>query len=336
MACTTPGSSRSPSRRGCCSFATNKRELGFQADPPYTLPVACKGLFRVLVETSDLLDRPVVEVQRDVARRLSAHRPLCSDIDEIRVLAGQPIQVFAEVEIGQVDDAAAVLSAIYQALWDYLSPAVPFQTLDELVAAGKRSDEIFDGPLLDHGFLDSAALAAVTRRTQIHTSDLIREIMGIPGVRAVRSIAVSAGMAERQAWSLTLDPDRSPRLDLSGSAILLVKGRLSARLDVPRILDALVEHRRQVVSRKVLSPGDREFPLPAGRDRQVARYRSIQHQFPALYGIGPGGLSGSASEQRVAHCRRLCIRAGCRLTSSGPWNSSALRAKSPGSSVCRV
>jgi hypothetical protein len=288
-------------------FQDDKHELGFQADPPYTTPVRRRGIARVLIERADrvdLGDRSDLEIQRDVARRLFACRPLCTDFDGIQVLAGQPIQVYAEVEIGTVDDAESVLLAIYQALWEHVSPSVRFLTLAEMLAAGKRSDEIFDGPALDHGFLDSEALEALHRRDAIHTSDLIREIMSTPGVRAVRSIAVSADGGRPERWSLSLDAGRTPRLDLQDTSIVLMKGRLAARLDVSRIIDALIE-RREPAARNQRSLGDQDFALPAGRDRSVARYRSIQHQFPAIYGIGPAGLPDSAPDRRRAQAKQL-------------------------------
>jgi hypothetical protein len=292
-------------RRPALHVRGDKRELGFQADPPYTTPVLIKGLVRVLIERSDRVDRPDGEIYRDVAHRLFACRPLCTDIDEIRVLASQPIQVDAKVEIGPVDDAEGVLAAIYQALSEQISPPVRFQSLGEMLAAGKRSDEIFEGPVLDHGFLASETLEALRRKDAIHTSDLIREIMSVPGVRAVRSIAVSANNAGWEPWSLALDPSRTPRLDLLGSSISLMKGPLKARLDTARIVDALVERHKQAASRTDLSPGDRDFLLPAGHDRNIAQYRSIQHHFPTIYGVGAAGLPDSATDLRKAQAKQL-------------------------------
>ena len=280
-------------------------ELRFQPEPPYTTPVLIRGLVRVLIERSDLVDRPTVDVQREVALRLHAHRPLCVEFDEIQVLAPQEVQVYADVEIGPVDDAERVLIDIYEALSDYISPSVSFKTLGEMLASGKRSDEIFDGPALEYGFLDSEALERMHRRDALHTSDLIREIMAIPGVRAVRSIAMAAEGGDREPWSLTLDTDRAPRLDLQNSSITLVKGRLTANLDASWIAATLAERRKRTALRTRLDPRDRDFIPPVGRDRNVARYRSIQHQLPAIYGVGAAGLPDSATDRRKGQARQL-------------------------------
>lgn len=281
-----------------------KRELRFQPDPPYTTTVLLKGLVRVLIETSDLVDKPIVDVQRAVAQRLHACRPVCADFDEIQVLAPQPVQVFAEVEIGPVDDAERVLVDIYQALLEYVSPSVSFKTLGEMLAAGKRSDQIFDGPVLENGFLDSEALERMDRKDAIYTSDLIREIMSVPGVRAVRRISAAADH-KKDPWSVPLDKTRSPRLDLQGSEITLVKGSFTARVDAARAIATLTERRKKAAPRRQLSLADRDFIPPMGRDRNVARYHSLQHQFPALYGIGAAGLPDSAPPRRKAQVRQL-------------------------------
>jgi hypothetical protein len=44
---------------------------------------------------------------------------------------------------------------------------------------------------------------------------------------------------------------------------------------------------------------------PAGRDRHVHRFWSVQHHLPALYGVGPDGLPGSVPPERKARAKQL-------------------------------
>ena len=219
------------------------QELHLQTQTPTAMaerdktPVAIKGLYRVLIETSDALDIDGTAVKRAVLRRLHAHRPLCEDFAEVRVLEPQAVRVKARVEIAPGHDSEAVLLAIYQAASAYMAPTVRFSTLSEMIAAGTPIDEIFNGPRLEHGFIDSRALQAMRRRTAVHTSDLIRAIMDVPGVRAVRDISVSKGVND-EPWSLPLDPTRAPRLDLANSVITLMREGLAASVDhTPRSED---------------------------------------------------------------------------------------------------
>ncbi len=82
------------------------------------------------------------------------------------------------------------------------------------------------------GFIDLEALPQATRRTAINTSDLIHVIMEVPGVRAVSTISVSTG-DETEAWTLRLDPDKAPKLDLRGSEIQLEKKGSGPRSGAP-------------------------------------------------------------------------------------------------------
>lgn len=267
-------------------------------------PVAVRGLHRVLIDTSDVLDMDGAAVQRAVLRRLHAHRPLCEDFAEVRVLEPQAIRVKARVEIAAGQDGEAVLLAIYQAVSEYMAPAVRFSTLDEMIAAGKAIDEIFDGPRLERGFIDDDALRAMGRRDAMHTSDLIRAIMDIAGVRAVRDITISTG-AKDEPWSLELDPTRVPRLDLTGSAITLMREGLAASVDPGRVARAYIDQARAAAQTRSLPASERDLVPPQGRDRKVDEYTSIQHQFPACYGIGATGLPTSATPTRRAQARQL-------------------------------
>jgi hypothetical protein len=239
-----------------------------------------------------------------VTLRLHAHRNLCEDFAEIRVLDPTPVALRASVEIGLVDDAEQVLVEIYCAVANYLAPSVAFLTLDEMVAAGKRVDEIFEGPLLKHGFIDDESLGRLERRSVIHTSDLIRVIMGVPGVRAVRRISVSVGGGLAEPWSLDLKGG-APTLDLAGSQVTLRKAELEANLDPQRVNDIYYRRYGNSLAQGPSAAGRLDLLPPPGRDRNIARYYSIQHQFPALYGVGAMGLPDSAPPARKALAKQL-------------------------------
>lgn len=289
-------------------FHTSENTLSLQGDVFTAEPIYLKGLYRVLIEISDVLyiDSAVQqqEVIRQVARRLHANRGLAEDFEEIRILEPEPIQIQAHVEIEAVEDAEAVLLEVYRRVAAYISPPVRFYTLSQLLEAGKPIDEIFEGPLLEHGFIDSEELRQAQRRTVLHTSDLIRAIMDVAGVRAVRTISLSAGGAS-EAWSLNLDPNKVPKLDLSGSAITLERNRLTAGVNVTRVVNAHYQALRHTATLHNLALGEWDLQPPPGRERHLETYYSLQHHFPATYGIGVMGLPESATPQRQAQAKQL-------------------------------
>src|SRR6185503_1849872 len=204
-----------------------EREIRLAPKDIASEPVRLRGLYRVLIEASEHSQE--TQVRARVARRLHQSRPLCEDFAEIRVLEPQLIQVEVIVEITPVDDPAAVLDAIGRAIADEISPPVPFATLAQTLDTGVTVDAMFEGPRLEHGFISDEVLAGATRRTVIHTSDLMRAITDVAGVRAVSRIRVSTGGA-KEDWSLPVDPDRIPRLNFDTSLITLTSaGRVITR-----------------------------------------------------------------------------------------------------------
>jgi hypothetical protein len=264
------------------------------------------GLWRVLVEKSDLEDVDASTLRRSVARRLHANRPLCEDFDDIVVLAPMPVAVLVSIEIGQTENGETVLLGILERVGALISPAVGFLSLDQALAAGMGIDQAFEGPALGRGFVDTDTLPAAKRRVALHTSDVIREIMAVPGVRAVRSIRLArAGDTVGEAWSLALDSTGTASLDLNSSHIELVKDRLPVVVDAARVARAYAAGAQQARLFPVLPRAIRDLiPIP-GRARDVTAYLPLETDLPRIYGIGAGALPNSAGPDRQAQANQL-------------------------------
>lgn len=251
-------------------------------------PLALRGLYRVIIDAAD--DRGS-EIKAKVARCLHAHRGLCEDFASIEVLTALKVQVMATIEIGPAEDAAAVQADVTRRIADAISPPVPFATLSDLLLAGTPIDRIFDGPLLRHGFIADEALAAAPRREAIHASDVIRAIMDAPGVRAVSLVTLSG-----QQWSLTVPATMVAKLDVGGSVITVRRG--GKRVVVPPGTPATAPPPAPPAAPGKLTP-------PAGRNRSVAHYMSVQEQLPEVYGIGEVGLPATATDARRGQAKQL-------------------------------
>jgi hypothetical protein len=123
----------------------------------------------------------------------------------------------------------------------------------------------------------------------------------------VNTIKLAAGDSVED-WYLNLrqagSQDSTPMLDIATSRIELVRNGMAVNTDtnrVRRIFSKLQQFDQPVP----LPETQRDIRLPAGRDRDVGRYHSIQHEFPAVYGIGEMGLPDSASPQRQAQSKQL-------------------------------
>ena len=275
---------------------------------PNVSEIRMRGLLRVQIEKSELLDIDGGTIRREAARRLHRYRCLAQDFQEIELLGHQYVRLRATLEIEAVEDAAALLASVYQSIAAYLSPSVPFHTLEEMLERGRRTDEIFEGPLLEHGFIDAEELAQIGRRTSLRVSDLIRELTALPGVAAVKDLRFMAldGTPVKD-WLLSVDADKTPRFDLQNSDIRLEKRGLQLDQGDMRIaaVNLFNERAKKAASPVLTAAAERDLQPRPGRDRNVANYYSVQQQFPMVYGIGAAGLPQSAPAERKAVAKQL-------------------------------
>jgi len=295
------------------SFAAAARAEGSNAASlsPNVSEVRVRGLLAVRIEKPDpFVFDDLGNIGAAVAQRLHGCRGLGQDFAAIEVLEQQSIRIGATLEIGAVDDAAALLAGVYQRIATTLSPPLVFHTLHDLLARGRRVDEIFEGPLLDHGFLDDDELAQAERLHSLRISDLIQAIMATPGVLAVKNIHFLSGddaaLTPSKEWLRVLDADKTPWFDIQRSRIVLEKNRL--QVDDNAIKGTAIALYRQALRAASPAPAAaalRDLRPAPGRKRQVAAYHSVLEQFPVVYGIGPVGLPDSATAERKALARQL-------------------------------
>jgi hypothetical protein len=250
-------------------------------------PLALQGIYQIWLEAEP--DFGVISTS--VTERLHEYRGLTQDFN-IKWLEDAPIRIYTTMEIDATANIGSLQHAIYEQIGNYFSPPVRFYSLQECLDAGKPIDEIFEGPYLEHGFIDSQELQAITKRTELRVSDLIRLLMDIPGVRAVQHLEFAGG----EKWLLRLDGSKVPKLDKNSSEIILIQGDVKIPL-LPADGGATVTPP---------TPMRRELPLPASQNRHIGDdYYSIQQQFPDTYGINSNGLPASASPLRQARAKQL-------------------------------
>lgn len=263
------------------------------------LPI--KGLYKVFIEKKNVGG----DVQPAVRKRLMACRNVGEDFAEITVLDSQMIYLNGSIEIGEVEDVNAFAADLFLRISRFISPVISFYTLDEMLQKGLQIDEIVDGPLLQHGFIDSDELLKYDRKTELHTSDIIRELMDVQGVSAVNNIELITS-ATSEKWRLILDAQKTPKLDVTKCLGLLkfVKNGLTITLDDERVTN-LYETLLSADEQSVLDRSERDIVLPKGDYRNPGNYHSVQHHFPKAYGIGELGLPESASAEQQAKTRQL-------------------------------
>lgn len=251
------------------------------------------------------------EVRERVLAAYTAHRGLCEDVHQARVLTLIDIWVAAKVQLDEDADVNTVLANLLFALGLLLAPEPRRTSLDTLVAAGLTTAEIFDGPLMLRGFIADDQLTPQPTAVAMH--DLLRVMAGTDGVVSVSGLMAEVdGDDHRYSGNDIIPVPPDSLLWLLATAlegrftISLFRGTVECRPDpdrVARLLDGLWTVRRQTYP---LWPDYAEqYPVPVGRRQDLSAYTSVQEQFPNTYGINSYGLSDTATAARHAQARQL-------------------------------
>jgi hypothetical protein len=178
------------------------------------VPVQLSGLYRVIIEQDEGVgEQDLPNLLQTVKDKLHAYRNLSEDFSIIEVLPAETITLKAEIDIADNADADAIRASIYVALAQFISPSIRFYSLSERLKAGLMPEDIFSGPVLEHGFIDDTELQNFDRRRVLYKSDLYSLLLDIAGIQAVRSLSLESdkSITEQQGWVLKLDAGSTPK-----------------------------------------------------------------------------------------------------------------------------
>ena len=296
--------------------------------------VPLHGLYRVRIEFMDAVGTVAERntTLQAVRAAIEAQRNLCEDCIGVRPVRCEYFALCAEVDLLTDADVTETAARLLFAIGEALAPPVLTHTLPEMLARGNTLADIFDGPLLEHGFIDDAELQATTLPAELRLSDLIGVAMGVTGVRALRNIVVNPiqradeadddapdadpaqvegdAMPVANPWRIPVRPGRLPRLSLNqGRLVFSKRGTPVAGWNVaqmpPVVRARLVELRAAARARVETLASTDDPPVPLGQARALADWRSVQLDFPAVYGIGHAGLGERHTEFRRAQALQL-------------------------------
>jgi hypothetical protein len=252
------------------------------------------------------------DIVREAVKRLHEHRNLCEDFPYVTTVDTEEIAFCFDVDVKPSADIEKVQAEIFYAIENYLNPSVDFYSLKELLDKKIPVDEIFEGVVLEHGFIDTEQLEKTSLRSVIYTSDIINLLMDIEGVLSIRNFVMTKYGDDGkpvpgfvgQKWCMHISPYHKPILATDKSKILLFKDQLPFLARYSEVYDTVsLLHAQR--SRHKLSNLQDDLPVPLSASRDTESYYPVQYDFPLTYGIGPAGLPAHASPQRRAQQRQL-------------------------------
>ncbi len=270
-----------------------------------------KGLYKVIVEVEEgMAAEHHDEVLQRVRTIIQEHRNLCEDIVTVNSVEYEPFTMEADIQVSEGADIEKINALIFQLIQNLFAPAIQFYTLDQMLDKGYTIEQVFEGPALKHGFIDAAELESSRRAPQVHLSDIIKNILKIEGVIAVKSCAFPAGsQSSFSEFTEYINMDALPgekivRLDIENSVI-----RFSRKGDRHRDAKSTEPSRKRVAALyKFLQSQNRSTKLkgprldlaaPSGNWMNVADYYPFQNNLPACYGTGEPVIAESGWRERM-------------------------------------
>ena len=273
--------------------------------------VHLKGLYHILIELEEL--NPNREQKEEITEKVKLcyheNRNLCEDLVSINHIDEEQIKVCANIELVPEADEELVHAKVLRAVDQYLNPKVKFHSLNAMLEKGYSVEEIFDGPLLKNGFIDTKELEQSELIKAIHLSDITRIIMEIDEVALIKDISIGrkdedTSRNEDKVWSIQIKDGVKP-IRCQDSTFNYCKGLLPLIVNEKKVeaYTKLFEEQEQQEAFEISQ--NTTLSIPKGDQLDIGEYTSIQSTYPENYGLSEFGLSADASPQRKAQAKQL-------------------------------
>jgi hypothetical protein len=271
------------------------------------LSIQDNGLFDVLIDL-DVMRNDAVNEARDIdinliKRKLHVNRNLCEDFKNIIFLEPVYVNIYLEIDVKSTTNIQRLKNKIFCEIEKYISYSIPKYSLEQMLKKGLPNEEIFDGPILEKGFVDNSDMELLDRKTTIHIANVIKIIMKNKEVKNIKNIYFekqSGNNTEKQKekWKVSADDvHQALKFDKINSKIKFFKKNIIC--DDTNINENISESSNSIYTL------DADIKIPKCEYRDLASYETIQNEFPINYGIGEKGLPVSASKERKAQAKQL-------------------------------
>lgn len=290
----------------------------FEIDPKQQHEFILNGLYDVLIEIDELdpdiynteakRKTQLKKLKKLVRETYQAHRNLCEDLIDIEEVSEFPIAVCAQIELVPNADEELVHANVLKTIEDYLSPSLRFYSLKEMLEKGYTTDQIFNGPMLENGFIDSEELRATALVQEVRLSDLINRIQQIEGIDVIRDITINTcdgKPTKSQEWNICVTENMKPKL-CDKSAFSYFKGFLPLHINKDNVeAYRKTQQAEEELAIDLVASESKELELPQGDYLDMGSYTTLQNDLPEVYGVGEMGPRARATVAQKAKAKQL-------------------------------
>lgn len=286
-------------------------------DDSFKTEFQLQGLYSVIVDFDDFdpdefPDEDAVNdgkerIYEEIKTRFHANRNLCEDLVDITEVKTHPIAVCAGIELNPEADEELVHAHVLRAIDNYFSPSIKFYSLKQMLEKGYTSDQIFEGPVLENGFIDPQELKNAKLRTEVRLSDIMNLIMNIEGVKVIKDITIkdcNNPEDEGESWIICVEEGKKP-VRCPDSAYSYYKSVLPVNVNHKKVDAYLDEMEKATKAEQEQARFNMEPEIPEGEFLNTGETTTIQNDFPDTYGIGPNGLPSRVETARKAQAKQL-------------------------------
>lgn len=285
-----------------------KKQLDYSPLGRNPQPVHIKGCYEVLLEfDTNIHNDQKISIRETARQLLAAHRNLCEDVTELKEIAKEPLRLCAEIDLEASADPFGTLAQVFFAIQVHLTPNVRFYSLQKMLAAGYSADQIYEGPLLSHGFLKNDELEASELKNVVYLSDIMQIVMNVSGVKNISDIIISPVNQSGELankWIIDIAEGSQANIDPLLSNMVIYKNGMPFRPDPGRVNELFLALMADYINQNDAITSE-DITYDTGTFSNIEDYFSFQHHYPKNYGIGHWGLPPDAGPQRVVQARQL-------------------------------
>jgi hypothetical protein len=266
------------------------------------------------------------EASRHVRRYAKNYRNLAENITAYQAVRIQEVAFTANIEVGPDVDVETLLANIFFAVDRYISSEVETFSLAEMQRKGIETADIFEGPLLNYGFIPEEELTNSLPLNKFYVSDIIRLIIQLRNsegtdiqtreelinrsIIAINNVSLALYLDNRPIVSGAADclqlinsPRHIPNLSVQKCSVKFRRNNVEVVYDLNKVVALFSEKKNLATAKAVAAMPD--LPIPTGTGYPITYYYPVQNNLPVTYGVGEAGLPATASLERKAQAKQL-------------------------------
>ncbi|CAQ85430.1 MULTISPECIES: hypothetical protein [Photorhabdus] len=277
-------------------YDATKREYSFvnsEGAKEFTL----RGNYWLYLEPTRWTQGNIAAATRQLTEFLTKNRNIGESVSNIIWLQPVDLPLLLDVELDDdvgAQDVPGIFAAVYSTAEQYLMPGAQRYRTEVLQNAGMSNDQIFEGPLLEHGWIPELPAARdYTQRLTLNLSRLVNSLLEIEGIKHVNRLRLDDSFdktaiepVKGDTWSWSIKEGYYPRLwgedplnqlaQQNGPLRVIAKGGISVSVSKEQI-QASLPSQSLIQNEPVI--------LAYGQHRDVGSYYPVSDTLPPCYGL---------------------------------------------------